>query len=34
MITLVEFSHYTHMSPFDLWKSLNYEENSPFRPLV
>ena len=32
-ITLIEFSHYADMSPYELWTSMNHAENSIFRPL-
>ncbi|MFC8040711.1 Imm61 family immunity protein [Paenarthrobacter sp. NPDC057355] len=34
MITLVEFSYYAHMRPYDLWKAMNLQEDSPFQPLT
>ncbi|MBT2587629.1 Imm61 family immunity protein [Arthrobacter sp. ISL-95] len=30
-ITLIEFSHYADMGPYELWTAMNVQENSPFR---
>ncbi|MFC8038881.1 hypothetical protein ACFUOZ_05960 [Paenarthrobacter sp. NPDC057355] len=34
MITLVEFSYFAHMRPYDLWRAMNLQEDSPFQPLT
>ncbi|UKA50796.1 TNT antitoxin family protein [Arthrobacter sp. FW305-123] len=33
-ITLIEFSHFADMSPYELWTAMNVQENSPFRVLT